>query len=214
MNFDLLRKEMVEEQLINRGIRDQRVLNAFYNIPRHSFIPQEEQKDAYSDFPLPIGNNQTISQPYIVALMTESLDLKGEEKILEIGTGSGYQTAILAGLAKKIYTIERIPELSQNAQKLLNELGYKNIHFKVDDGTLGWKEEAPFDRVIITAYCPEIPQPLIEQLNERGKIILPLGETFSQMLTIAEKKEGKLSYRDVCACVFVPLVGIHGARTK
>lgn len=214
MNFELLRKEMVEAQLSNRGIRDQRVLNAFHKVPRHSFIPQEEQKDAYSDFPLPIGNNQTISQPYIVALMTESLDLSGQEKILEIGTGSGYQTAILAELAQEVYTLERITELSQNAQKILSELGYKNIRFKVDDGTLGWKEEEPFDRIIITAYCPEIPEPLIEQLNETGKIILPLGDTFSQMLTIAEKNHGKLIYRDLCSCVFVPLVGIHGAKAK
>jgi protein-L-isoaspartate(D-aspartate) O-methyltransferase len=214
MNFESSRKNMVDLQLSGRGISDQLVLNAFYKVPRHKFVPDEELENAYEDFPLAIGENQTISQPYIVALMTERLGLSGREKVLEIGTGSGYQAAILAELAKEVYSVERIPRLSQNAQKLLGELGYSNIHFKVGDGTLGWKEEAPFDRIILTAYCPEIPGPLIEQLNENGKIILPLGDTFSQMLTVAEKKQGKLSYQDVCACVFVPLVGAHGARIK
>jgi protein-L-isoaspartate(D-aspartate) O-methyltransferase len=214
MNFDLLRKKMVEEQLAGRQISDQRVLNAFYKVPRHKFIPDEDQEDAYADFPLPIGENQTISQPYIVALMTESLGLNGTEKVLEIGTGSGYQTAILAELAKEVYTVERIPQLSQNAQNLLNELGYKNISFKIGDGTLGWEEAEPFDRIILTAYSPEIPKPLIAQLSEEGKIILPLGDAFSQMLTLARKKEGALYYRDICACVFVPLVGKHGAKPK
>jgi protein-L-isoaspartate(D-aspartate) O-methyltransferase len=214
MNLDLLRKKMVEEQLIRRQISDKLVLNAFYKVPRHKFIPKEEQENAYSDFPLPIGENQTISQPYIVALMTESLGLTGKEKVLEIGTGSGYQTAILAEMAQKVYTVERIPELAQNAQNLLDDLGYKNIRFKVGDGTLGWEEEAPFDRIILTAYCPEIPEPLIAQLGAEGKIILPLGDAFSQMLTLVQKKNGSLYYRDVCSCVFVPLVGKHGAKAK
>jgi protein-L-isoaspartate(D-aspartate) O-methyltransferase len=214
MNFDLLRKKMVEEQLVRRQISDQRVLNAFYKVPRHRFISREEQENAYSDFPLPIGENQTISQPFIVALMTESLGLSGEEKVLEIGTGSGYQTAILAELAKEVFTVERIPELAQNAQNLLDELGYKNVRFKVGDGTLGWEEEAPFDRIVLTAYSPEIPKPLINQLKDEGKIILPLGDAFSQMLTLAQKKNGSLYYRDICACVFVPLIGKHGAKSK
>jgi protein-L-isoaspartate(D-aspartate) O-methyltransferase len=214
MNFDLLRKQMVEGQLAGRGINDSRVLDAFYKIPRHRFMPEERLHDSYSDFPVPIGKNQTISQPYIVALMTERLDLTGKEKVLEIGTGSGYQTAILAELAKEIYSIERFPELEENAAKLLKDLGYKNIHLKVGDGTLGWKEEAPFDRIIITAYSPEIPEPLIEQLAESGKIILPLGGSFSQMLTLIEKKNGSLYYRDICPCIFVPLVGAYGAKSK
>ncbi|MCX5709048.1 MAG: methyltransferase domain-containing protein, partial [Candidatus Omnitrophica bacterium] len=142
MNFDSLRKKMVEEQLVRRQISDQRVLNAFYKVPRHKFIPVEEQENAYADFPLPIGENQTISQPYIVALMTESLGLNGGERVLEIGTGSGYQTAILAELAKEGYTVERIPELAKNAQSLLGDLDYKNIRFKVGDGTLGWEDKA------------------------------------------------------------------------
>lgn len=214
MNFDLLRKRMVEEQLASRGISDSRVLSAFSKVPRHRFVPEEEQGNSYFDFPLQIGQNQTISQPYIVALMTEHLGLTGKEKVLEIGTGSGYQTAILSELAKEVFTIERFSPLAENSKKLLEDLGYKNIHSKVADGTLGWKEESPFDRIIITAYCPEIPAPLIEQLGESGKIILPLGGSFSQMLTLAEKINNNLYYHDVCPCVFVPLVGEYGAKPR
>ncbi len=214
MNFDLLRNRMVKEQLLTRGISDNRVLEAFLKVQRHWFVPEEDQKDSYSDFPLAIGHNQTISQPYIVALMTERLNLSGEEKVLEVGTGSGYQTAILASLAKEIYTIERIPELSKNAQKLMENLGYKNIHYRIGDGTLGWKEEAPFDRIIITAYSPEIPVPLIKQLNESGKIIIPLGGPFNQMLTLAQKLNNSLKYQNICSCVFVPLVGVYGVKPK
>jgi protein-L-isoaspartate(D-aspartate) O-methyltransferase len=214
MNFDLLRKKMVEEQLINRRISDQRVLNAFGKVPRHEFIPAEDQANAYSDFPLPIGENQTISQPYIVALMTESLGLSGKEKVLELGTGSGYQSAILAELAREVYTVERIPALAKNAQKLLDGLGYKNIRFKTGDGTLGWEEEALFDGIIVTAYLPEIPDCLVKQLKEGGRVILPLGGAFSQMLILAQKKEGVLHRRDLCSCVFVPSIGVHGAKPK
>lgn len=214
MNYDLLRKRLVSEQLLTRGISDNRVLDAFRQIPRHEFVPEEDRKDAYSDFPLAIGHNQTISQPYIVALMTERLNLSGNEKVLEIGTGSGYQTAILSVLAKEIYTIERIPGLAENAQRLLKNSGYKNIHYRVGDGTLGWKEEAPFDRIIVTAYSPEIPEPLIEQLNETGRIIIPLGEPFNQMLTLAQKINNNFEYQNICACVFVPLVGVYGVKAK
>ena len=214
MNYDLLRKNMVETQLVARGINDSRVLATFYKIPRHRFVPRENQTDSYSDFPLPIGANQTISQPYIVALMTERLDLTGKEKVLEIGTGSGYQTAILSELAKEVYTIETVPELAKNSQELLDELGYKNIYFKTGDGTLGWKEKEPFDRIIITAYCPEVPAPLVEQLKEKGKIVLPLGGISGQMLTLAEKKEGVLVYQDICPCVFVPLIGAYGVNPR
>ncbi len=205
---------MVEEQLIRRQICDQRVLNAFYKVARHKFVPEEELDNAYGDFPLPIGENQTISQPYIVALMTELLELSGKEKILEIGTGSGYQSAILAELAKEVYSVERIRVLSEKAQKLLKESGYKNIFLKVSDGTLGWKEEAPFDRIILTGYCPEIPAGLVEQLSDPGKIIVPLGDTFNQILTLAEKKNRILTYKSIAQCVFVPLVGQFGAKLK
>jgi protein-L-isoaspartate(D-aspartate) O-methyltransferase len=210
MNYDLLRKRMVETQLVERGINDSRVLEAFYKVHRHLFVPRENQPDSYSDFPLPIGANQTISQPYIVALMSERLGLTGKEKVLEIGTGSGYQTAILAELSKEVYTIETVPELAQNSRKLLEKLGYKNIFLKTGDGTLGWEEAAPFDRVIITAYCPEVPAPLKEQLKEKGKIILPLGGVSGQMLTLVGKKDGVLEYQDICPCVFVPLIGAYG----
>jgi len=195
-----------------RGIKDKRVLAAFEKIERHKFIPEDLVSNAYSDFPVPIGKNQTISQPYIVALMTESLCLTGEEKILEIGTGSGYQTAILAELAKEVYSIERLDYLSKKAEATLKGIGYHNISLKVGDGTLGWPEEAPFDRIIITAASPQIPLPLTEQLKENGKLILPLGESLGQVLTLVEKKKGKLESIRVCGCVFVPLIGKHGYK--
>ncbi|PIP21146.1 MAG: protein-L-isoaspartate O-methyltransferase [Candidatus Omnitrophica bacterium CG23_combo_of_CG06-09_8_20_14_all_40_11] len=214
MDYAILRKRMVEEQLIPRGIKNQRVLDAFSKIERHKFIPENLRNSAYADFPLPIGEGQTISQPYIVALMTECLDLIGQEKVLEIGTGSGYQAAILAELAKEIYTIERFENLAKQAENILNELGYKNIKIKIGDGTLGWPQQPSFDRIIITAASPKIPLPLIEQLADSGKLILPLGESFSQVLTLVEKKEGKLKSIDICGCVFVPLIGKHGWGNK
>ena len=210
MDYTILRKRMVDEQLIPRGIKNPKVLDAFKKIERHKFIPEELRMSAYADFPVPIGEGQTISQPYIVALMTECLDLTGQEKVLEIGTGSGYQAAILAELAKEVYSIERFESLAKRAEAILNELVYVNIKIKVGDGTLGWEEVAPFDRIIITAASPRIPLPLTEQLKESGKLILPLGETFSQVLTVVEKKEGKLESIEVCGCVFVPLVGKYG----
>lgn len=214
MDYETLRKRMVEEQLIPRGIKDPRVLNVFYKIERHKFIPENLRNTAYADFPLPIGEGQTISQPYIVALMTECLDLTGKEKVLEIGTGSGYQTAILAELAGEVYSIERFESLAKRAQTILGNLGYKNIKIKVGDGTMGWEEARPFDRIIITAASPKVPLPLIDQLTDNGKLILPLGESFSQVLTLVEKKDGKLKSIDVCGCVFVPLIGKHGWSNK
>ncbi|OGX14670.1 MAG: protein-L-isoaspartate O-methyltransferase [Omnitrophica WOR_2 bacterium RBG_13_41_10] len=214
MDYELLRKKMVQEQLIARGIKDERVLKAFYKVERHKFIPEELWVSAYADFPVPIGEGQTISQPYIVALMTECLKLTGKEKVLEIGTGSGYQAAILAELTKEVYGIERFEKLAKKAGQILSELGYKNIKLKTDDGTLGWQEFAPFDRIIVTAAGPSIPLPLTEQLNDNGKLILPLGESFSQVLTVVEKSKGKLNSIDVCGCVFVPLVGKHGWREE
>ena len=210
MDTESLKKRMVEEQLISRGIKDQKVLNAFGKVQRHKFVSEELISSAYADFPLPTAEGQTISQPYIVALMTESLGLSGKEKVLEIGTGSGYQTAILAELAKEVYSIERFDVLARKARDLLAELGYLNIKIKTGDGTLGWPEEAPFERIIITAACPRVPLPLMEQLAEGGKIILPLGESFSQILTLIEKKNGRLESKDICGCIFVPLVGKYG----
>jgi len=195
-----------------RGIKDQKLLDAFQKVERHKFIPKDLASNAYADFPVPIGNGQTISQPYIVALMTECLNLTGKEKVLEVGTGSGYQTAILAELSKEVYSIERFENLAKMAQGVLNELGYTNIKIKVGDGTLGWPEEAPFDRIIITAASPRIPLPLTEQLKDNGKLIMPLGESFSQVLTLFEKKKDKLESMQICGCVFVPLVGKYGYK--
>ena len=203
---------MVEEQLIPRGIKNRRVLDAFLKVERHKFVPKELLTSAYADYPLPIGEGQTISQPYIVALMTECLGLSGQEKVLEIGTGSGYQAAILAELSKEVYSIERFAGLAEKAQGTLSGLGYTNIRIKTDDGTLGWKEFALFDRIIITAAAPRIPLPLAEQLTEGGKLVLPLGEMFSQVLTVVEKKNNKLDSTSVCGCVFVPLVGKYGHK--
>jgi len=212
MNSQNQRILMVKEQLIARGISDERVLAAFYKVERHKFIPEEYISNSYGDFPLPIGQGQTISQPFIVATMTENLDLTGNEKVLEIGTGSGYQTAILAELSKEVYTVEKFTSLSESAHKILSELGYKNIKFKVDDGSLGWPEEAAFDRIIVTAAAPRIPLPFIGQLKDGGKIVAPLGSGFDQMLTLAENINGHFKYKEICSCIFVPLIGKFGFK--
>jgi len=207
MDYEILRKKMVDEQIIARGIRNQRVTSAFYKVERHKFIPEQLKPTAYADFPISIGEGQTISQPYMVALMTEYLNLTSKDKVLEIGTGSGYQTAILAELAGEVYSIERFDSLASKAEETINMLGYTNVKIKVTDGTLGWPEEAPFDKIMVTAASPKVPQPLIEQLKEGGRLILPLGETLSQVLTLIEKKREKFESTAICSCVFVPLVG-------
>ncbi|MFH1888874.1 MAG: protein-L-isoaspartate(D-aspartate) O-methyltransferase [Candidatus Omnitrophota bacterium] len=214
MDYTGLRKRMVQEQLIPRGIKNQRILDVCLRLERHKFIPEEARGSAYADFPISIGEGQTISQPYIVALMTEELDLSDKHRVLEIGTGSGYQTAILAELAGEVYSIERFDSLAAKAKAIIDESGYKNVTIKSGDGTLGWKEASPFDRIIITAASPKVPMPLIEQLSDNGKLILPLGESFSQVLTLVEKKDGELKYINVCGCVFVPLVGKYGYPPK
>jgi len=211
MNYDTLRKNMVEQQLIGRGdITDKKVLEAFLKVPRHKFVSEKDQPSAYSDFPLPIGSAQTISQPYMVALMTQCLKLKGKEKVLEIGTGSGYQAAILAEIAKEVYTVERFAELSTKAEKILNELGYKNISFKAGDGTLGWNENAPFDGIIVTAGAPFAPRLLFEQLKDGGRLVIPIGQNLSQVLTVYTKTGNQIESEQICGCMFVPLVGKEG----
>jgi protein-L-isoaspartate(D-aspartate) O-methyltransferase len=210
--YRLARERMVETQIKARGIKDERVLKAMLKVPRHLFVDEALRDQAYGDFPLPIGEGQTISQPYIVALMTEALELKGNERVLEIGTGSGYQTAILAELALWVYTIERFPTLLERAKKVLKELGYKNISFKLDDGTLGWKEAAPFDAIIVTAASPDIPPPLVEQLAEGGGIVIPIGDEFSQTLIKGVKKGGKLHTKALEPVRFVKLVGAYGFK--
>ncbi len=203
---------MVEEQLIPRGISNERVLEAFRTVERHVFISAELQDSAYEDHPLPIGEGQTISQPYMVALMTQCLDLKGDEKILEIGTGSGYQAAILAGIVKEVYSVERVELLAKRAESALKKLGYNNVKIKVGDGTLGWKEYALYDGIIVTAAAPKIPDTYMEQLNIGGKLVIPTGTMFSQILTVAEKKTDGIRAREICGCVFVPLLGKEGWR--
>ena len=210
MNFAKLRRAMVDRQIIARGIRDERVISALGDVPRHKFVPANLQGDSYDDCPLPIGNNQTISQPYIVALMTESLSLKPADRVLEIGTGSGYQAAILARLCSRVYTVERIEALLVQARAVFEELGILNISSKSGDGTLGWQEFSPYEAIIVTAAPPCIPSPLIEQLKEGGRLVIPLGSGFGQVLTLVEKRENQLLHREICTCSFVPLVGKYG----
>lgn len=214
MDYETLRRRMIDEQLVARGIKEKRVLTAFAKVERHLFIPDNLRSLAYGDFPVSIGEGQTISQPYIVALMTEALALKGKEKVLEIGTGSGYQTAILAELCGEVFSIERIEVFYSRTKKILDSLGYANVHLKIGDGTLGWSEEAPFDRIIVTAASFSVPEPLVEQLKEDGKIIIPLGDAFSQRLTIGQKKHGQMEYKEICTCVFVPLIGKYAYQKE
>lgn len=204
------RNWMVDTQLISRGISDPRVLAAMRKVPRHRFIPERMWDQAYNDYPLPIGEDQTISQPYMVALMTEILELKGPERVLEIGAGSGYQAAILAELAAAVFTIDRLASLAEAAQKKLQELGYTNVQVRVGDGTLGWSEESPFDAIIVTAGAPQIPRPLVEQLALGGRLAIPVGDQFSQTLTLVRQTEKGLKYEYHGGCRFVRLVGQHG----
>jgi len=201
---------MVEEQIISRGIKDPKLIDAMEKVPRHLFVEEALQSQAYNDHPLPIGEKQTISQPYMVALMTEALQLTGKEKILEIGTGSGYQTAILAEIAGKVFSIERIRSLAIKARKLLYELGYFNVEIKIFDGTFGWAEEAPFDAIIVTAGSPDIPQPLVDQLAIGGRLVIPLGDPSIQDLIRIIKTEEGTKREDLGGCRFVKLIGRYG----
>jgi protein-L-isoaspartate(D-aspartate) O-methyltransferase len=201
---------MVNDQIVNRGVTDQLVLQAMRIAPRHLFVDPAFLPRAYSDHPLPIGYDQTISQPYIVALMTQELEVTGEEKVLEIGTGSGYQAAVLAIIGCKVYTIERIRELSEKANKVIRSLGLRDIYFRVGDGTLGWKEKAPFDRIIVTAGAPAVPDVLLEQLAPNGRIVIPVGNRISQQLLIITRTGSVIEKRYVTGCTFVPLIGEMG----
>lgn len=215
VDYQKLRRQMVETQLVPRGIHDELVLAAFEKVPRHRFVPGELLETAYGDYPLPIGEGQTISQPYIVALMTEVLQLKRKESVLEVGTGSGYQAAILAEIAEEVYSVERFQKLAKRAKGVLEKLGYGNVKVKVGDGTLGWEEFAPYDGIIVTAGAPHAPHPLVDQLKEGGRMVVPIGGGFSQMLTLVEKTGGgKVSSQNICGCVFVPLIGEEGWKSK
>jgi protein-L-isoaspartate(D-aspartate) O-methyltransferase len=210
MDYDIQRKKMVDEQLIPRGINDPRVLEAFMSVPRHVFVPGPFDVSFYADRPLPIGEGQTISQPYMVALMTECLRLEGDEKVLEIGTGSGYQAAILAKLCVHVCTIEREKRLLDRAQKILQEEGYDNIEFKCGDGTVGWEEEGPYDGIIVTAGAPHIPEALKQQLAEGGRLVIPVGGQYGQMLVVVTRRDKDFTQDSVCGCIFVPLIGEDG----
>ncbi len=198
---------MVQAQLVDRGIQNPRLLEAMRKVPRHLFVEEAMKDQAYSDYPLPIGEKQTISQPYIVALMTDALELRGHEKILELGTGSGYQAAILAELAHRVFSIERIPSLAHRANQILQKLGYKNVIIRVTDGTLGWPEEAPFDGILVTAGSPKIPQPLIDQLMVGGRLVIPVGDRLSQDLVMVERTLEGIKKTSLGGVRFVDLVG-------
>ncbi len=204
------RERMVETQIRARGVRDERVLQAMLRVPRHLFVPPEFEDMAYADTPLPIGEGQTISQPYMVAVMTELLEIKETDKVLEIGTGSGYQTAILAELASLVVTVERIETLLRKAERRLTELGYTNIIFIVGDGTVGWKKEAPYQGIIVTAGAPEVPPSLFEQLDEGGRMVIPVGAWGYQTLTLVRKENGRMIKEELFGCTFVPLIGKEG----
>jgi protein-L-isoaspartate(D-aspartate) O-methyltransferase len=202
---------MVKLQIENRDITDARLLDVMRVIPRHAFIPLRSRTAAYGDFPVPIGHGQTISQPYMVAFMTQSLCLKGPEKVLEIGTGSGYQTAVLAALAESVFTVERIPELAAMAQRTLFSLGVKNVSFRAGDGGPGWPEEAPFDRILITAAAPAVPSVLRVQLADNGIMVLPVGDyRRSQVIVAVRRTGGSFSAEESIGCRFVPLIGEGG----
>jgi protein-L-isoaspartate(D-aspartate) O-methyltransferase len=206
--FSEARRTMIERDISRRGIKDQRVLRVMATLPRHLFVPEEMRSSAYQDRPLPIGAGQTISQPYIVAFMSELLELTGGERVLEIGTGSGYQTAVLAGLAEQVFSVEIIAELSARAEKTLKQLGIQNIKLAVGNGFHGWAEEAPFDAILITAAAPKIPPPLWNQLGEGGVLIMPLGkEGRTQQLIRARKIGGRQVIEEHSAVIFVPLTG-------
>ena len=208
--FTAAREKMVEHQLEDRGIKDIKVLYAMRKVARHLFVTEALQSRAYEDCPLPIGENQTISQPYMVAYMTEALELKSSDIVLEIGTGSGYQSAVLAEIVRQVYSIERIKDLLARARKVFDELDYTNIATKNFDGTYGWKEKSPFDAIIVTAASPDIPEPLIEQLAVGGRLVIPVGNTSSQILKKVRKSEKEIEIKELCGCVFVKLIGKYG----
>ena len=212
-DYALRREAMVERQLRQRGIRDERVLAAMLSVPRHEFVPPESAGEAYDDRPLAIGQGQTISQPFMVAAMAEALRLSGSERVLEIGAGSGYQAAVLALLAREVQTVETHEGLALACRERLRRLGYNNVSVHVGDGTLGWPDQAPFDAIVVTAAAPEIPPPLVAQLAEGGRLLIPVGTADEQRLLRVEKRGGELSTRPLHHCRFVPLIGQYGWKT-
>jgi len=203
---DAGRERMVKEQIEGRGIKDPLTLAALRKVPRHLFVPDAATSEAYGDFPLPIGHGQTISQPYIVAFMTEALGLRGGEKVLEIGTGSAYQAAVLAEIAGKVYTIEIVPELAEQSRERLARLGYRNVEVRAGDGYLGWPEAAPFDAIIVTAAAPRIPEPLKQQLADGGRLVLPVGDEHQELIVVT-RRGAAFDERRVLPVRFVPMTG-------
>jgi protein-L-isoaspartate(D-aspartate) O-methyltransferase len=201
------RERMVETQIRARGVFDELVLQAMNRVPRHLFVPEGVRAQAYDDYPLPIGARQTISQPYIVALMTSLLDLEGGEKVLEIGTGSGYQAAVLAEIAREVYTVEILEPLAANAQKTLTSLGYQNVHFRVGDGYAGWSEGAPFDGIVVTAAPEKVPQPLLDQLKVGGRLVIPVGNFLQDLMVLTKNANGGFDKKNVIPVRFVPMTG-------
>jgi protein-L-isoaspartate(D-aspartate) O-methyltransferase len=210
-DFAVARRRMVEQQIKARGITDPRVINAMLKVPRHKFVETALASQAYSDYPLPIGERQTISQPYIVAAMSEALQLKGDEKVLEVGSGSGYQAAVLALLADRVFSLERIPSLARRARLVLNQNGFSKVNIRLTDGTYGWEEEAPFDAILVTAGSPEIPDTFIKQLAVGGRLVIPVGDRYSQILKrVTKLAEGDCRTENLLDCRFVPLIGAKG----
>lgn len=211
MDYSIARRLMVEQQVIRRGVSDPLVVDAMMRVPRHLFVEEALWSQAYSDFPLPIGEKQTISQPFMVAFMTESLCLHGGEKVLEIGTGSGYQAAVLSQIVSRVYTVERLPGLARRARRILDSVGCRNVNIKLTDGTFGWEEEAPFDGIVVTAGSPQIPHHYLEQLAVGGRLVIPVGNRGSQVLKrVVRTGVDKFSEEDLLDCRFVPLVGKYG----
>lgn len=209
-NFSLQRRLMVELQMRQRGIKDERILAAFLEVPRHEFVPPEYLSEAYEDHPLPIGEGQTISQPYMVAVMTEALELQGDERVLDVGTGSGYQTAILARLVREVYSIEKYESLAHQAEERLRWLGISNATVVVGDGSQGYPPAAPYHGIVVTAGAPRVPPALVEQLLDQGRLVIPVGDMYSQELLQVCKQGGKTTQRTINYCRFVPLTGKYG----
>ncbi len=211
MDYAIARRRMVERHIKGRGITDPRVLEVMEQIPRHLFVEDALRSQAYGDYPLPIGHKQTISQPFMVASMTEALQLKGDEAVLEIGTGSGYQTAVLSQLARKVYSIERIGELGRQSRRILDRLGCINVNIRITDGTVGWEDAGPFDAILVTAGAPDLPMEYLRQLVTGGRLVIPIGDRHVQTLTrFTLKPDGKVSREKLFECRFVPLIGSQG----
>ncbi|MCK4508213.1 MAG: protein-L-isoaspartate(D-aspartate) O-methyltransferase [Desulfuromonadales bacterium] len=214
-DFSIARRRMVEGQVINRGVKDRRVIDAMLKVPRHKFVEEALEGQAYQDAPLPIGEKQTISQPYMVAVMSEALVLNGSETVLEVGTGSGYQAAVLALLADRVFSLERIPSLARRARKVLDECGFSKVNIRVADGTHGWQDMAPFDAIVVTAGAPEVPQDYLDQLTVGGRLIIPVGNRNDQILMrITRTGEQEYQEEQMLGCRFVPLIGNHGWQSK